>query len=105
MTAFDVIVGVPLLILYFGGWSALTFHSLRCFTSLSRAACVGMASLAGVAFAIFYFRFTASLPDLARIPLTPEQKRIERMSWVLVMATYAGLLFLLARSCLKRKAQ
>src|SRR6266850_3054568 len=96
MTAFDILVGIPLLLLLFGGWPALTGYTLRCHTSLSRWVCVGIAFVVGVAFTLFWFRFTASLPGTTMTPLTPEQRTIERISWLLVGGPYAVLLSLLA---------
>lgn len=104
MTVFDIIVGVPLLLLFFGGWPALTFCSLRYFASLSRGICIGLALFVGVGFTMFYLRYTASLPGLDGIRLTAEQQMIERVSWLLVIAPYILLLLLLTFRYSRRRA-
>jgi hypothetical protein len=105
MTAFDILVGVPLLLLHFGGWSLLTVYSLRRFAGLSWAACLWGAFFVGIAFTVFYFRFTALLPSTSGIPLTPEQQAAGQISWLLVIAPYIALLLLLAFRFFRRRTQ
>ncbi len=93
MTLFDILVGVPLLMIYLGGWPALAYFSVKRCTRISKAACLGTALLVGGLFAVFILRFTASLPGVASIPLTPEQKTIERIYWLLIAAPYVLLSF------------
>jgi hypothetical protein len=103
MTAFDIFVGVPLIVLFVGGWPALTFYTLRSRTSLSRGLCVGVAFFIGIAFVAFELIFTASVPNHTFVRMTPEQRTIERVGISLVVLPYLVLLMLLAlRSWRKR---
>jgi hypothetical protein len=96
MTAFDILVGVPLILLFVGGWPALVFYALRRHTSLSEGLSVGLAFFVGIAFVFFESRFTASVPSYTFIPMTPEQRTIERIGIFLVVLPYVLLFTLLA---------
>jgi hypothetical protein len=96
MTAFDILVGVPLILAFVGGWPALAFYTLRQHTSLSEGVSVGLAFLTGIAFVFFESRFTASVPSYTFIPMTPEQRTIERIGIFLVVLPYIILLTLVA---------
>jgi hypothetical protein len=102
---FDILVGVPLLLLWCGGWSALTFYVLRCRLALPWSGCVAIALFVGVAFNLFLFRFTAAVPSSAMIPMTPEQRTISRIGYFLVCAPWGAFLLLVAFRYLSRRSR
>jgi len=103
MTLFDILVGIPLMLLWFAGWPALALYVLRCHTALSWSVCAGIALLVGVAFAFFEVRFTASVPSHTMIPMTPDQRTIDRIGRFLVYVPWGVLSLLVALRCLRRR--
>ena len=102
MTLVYLLVLVPLLVIFYGGWPALTYWVLR-FTPLTKSACLGIAFAVLIIFTLFDLRFTAMLPGTVGIPFTAEQKSIERIHWILIVVPYITLLLLLAFRYLKRR--
>ena len=103
VTIVDLLLGVPALLLYFGGWPFLTFYSLRRWTRLPKIVNFGVALLVGIGFLLFIVRFTASVPGTTGFEWTSEQKIIARIHWFLVVAPYFVLLTLLSVRYFRRR--
>jgi hypothetical protein len=105
MSAFDLIVGIPLMVLFFCGWPTLAFYSLRSRMSLSWGLCLGVAIFVGVVFAVFELRFTASLPTHTLVPMTKDQQTIELIAFVVAVLPYPILSLLFASRFWRRRVR